>query len=95
MISATTTVITDYDSKSLDEKIFLSKKPVIIKGLVDHWRLVAEGRKSDGNAINYLKSHYNGRPSVACIGPPEIQGRFFYDTEATKLKFDNQQMRVD
>jgi Cupin-like domain len=94
-ISATTTVISDYESKSLDETIFLSKKPVIIKGLVNHWKLVEEGRKSDSNAINYLKSHYNGRPSVACIGPSEIQGRFFYDAEATKLNFDTQQMKVD
>lgn len=95
MISATTRVISDYESKSLDQSILLSKKPVIIKGLVNHWKLVEEGRKSDSNAINYLKSHYNGRPSVACIGPSEIQGRFFYDAEATKLNFDTQQMKID
>jgi hypothetical protein len=42
-----------------------------------------------------LKSHYNGRPSVACIGPPEIQGRFFYDALGTELNFDTQQTTID
>ncbi|GGY76984.1 cupin [Cellvibrio zantedeschiae] len=94
-ITATTTVITDYVNETLDERILSSKTPVIIKGLVNRWKLVEEGRKSDANAINYLKSHYNGRPSVACIGPPEIQGRFFYDTLGTQLNFDTQQMKID
>jgi hypothetical protein len=94
-ITAKTSVITDYVSDTLDERILSSKKPVIIKGLVNHWKLVAEGRQSDSRAISYLKSHYNGRPSVACIGPPEIQGRFFYDALGTKLNFDTQQMKID
>ncbi|HOY23507.1 MAG TPA: cupin-like domain-containing protein [Cellvibrio sp.] len=94
-ITATTTVITDYVSDTLDERILSSKEPVIIKGLVNHWKLVEEGRQSDSRAIHYLKSHYNGRPSVACIGPPEIQGRFFYDALGTQLNFDTQQMKID
>lgn len=95
MITARTKVITDYQSETLDDRILSSKEPVIIKGLVNHWTLVAEGRKSDSSAIDYLKSHYNGRPSVACIGSPEINGRFFYDAQATQLNFDTQQMKVD
>lgn len=94
-ITATTTVITDYSSESLDERIFSSKEPVIIKGLVKHWKLVKEGQKSDSNAIDYLKSHYNGRTAVACIGQPEIQGRFFYNELATQLNFETQQMKID
>lgn len=94
-ITATTPVITDYKSDSLDESIISSKRPVIIKGLVNHWKLVNEGRQSDQNAIKYLKSHYNGRPSVACIGSPEINGRFFYNELATQLNFSTQQMNVD
>jgi hypothetical protein len=94
-ITATTTVITNHVSETVDERILSSKKPVIIKGLVNHWKLAEEGRQSDGHAIDYLKSHYNGRPSVACIGSPEIQGRFFYDAQGTQLNFDTQQMTID
>lgn len=95
MITARTTVITDYENRALDEQIFSSKEPVVIKGLAAHWKLVEQGRQSDGHAIDYLKSQYNGRPSTACIGPPEIQGRFFYNEERTQLNYDSRQMRVD
>lgn len=95
MITARTKVITDYESRALDEQIFSSKEPVVIKGLVNHWKLVEQGRQSDSEAINYLKSQYNGRPSTACIGSPDIQGRFFYNEERTQLNYDSRQMRVD
>lgn len=94
-ISTKTTVITGYDGQVLDESILSSKQPVILKGLVSRWNLVKQGRESDGDAIRYLKSHYNGRPSVACIGSPEIRGRFFYDKKGTQLNFQTQQMKID
>lgn len=95
MITATTTVITDYTQEALDDSILSSTEPVIIKGLVSHWKLVEQGRQSASNAIDYLKSHYNGNPSFACIGAPEIQGRFFYNAEGTELNYQTQQMRID
>lgn len=94
-ITTKTKVITDYLNTTLDESILSSKKPVIIKGLVNHWKLVEQGRQSNSSAIDYLKSHYNGRPSVACIGPPEIQGRFFCDAQGTQLNYQSQQMKID
>src|SRR5690554_3580510 len=94
-IATRTTVITDYENKTLDESGFSSNTPVILKGLVKQWKLVEQGRQSDSSAINYLKSHYNGRPSVACIGQPEIQGRFFYDAQGTQLNYQSQQMKID
>ncbi|HEY0892122.1 MAG TPA: cupin-like domain-containing protein [Cellvibrio sp.] len=95
MITATTTVITDYTSETLDERILSSKTPVIIKGLVKQWKIVEQGHQSESNAIDYLKSHYNGRPSVASIGAPEIHGRFFYNAEGTQLNYQTRQMRID
>jgi len=95
MITTQTAVITDYESQAVDERILSSKEPVIIKGLVKHWKLVEQGLQSESKAIDYLKSHYNGRPSIACIGAPEIQGRFFYNAERTELNYQTQKMRVD
>lgn len=92
--TASTRVISDYTG-ALSEDIFLSKKPVVLKGLVKNWKLVEQGLESDSSAIDYLKKHYNGRPSVACIGPAEINGRFFYNDQATELNFHTQEMRVD
>ena len=95
MITAATTAITDCTNGVLDESIFSSKQPVIIKGLVKDWKIVEQGKKSDSDAINYLKSHYNGRPSIACIGSPDIQGRFFYSADGTQLNYQTQQMKID
>lgn len=94
-IATKTKVIGDYPSQTLDESILTIKEPVIIKGLVNHWKLVEQGRQSDSSAINYLKSYYNGRPSVVCIGQPEIQGRFFYDAQGTQLNYDTQKIKID
>lgn len=93
-ITAKTTVITDYKNVTL-ESIFAGRKPVIIKGLIRHWPLAEQGRQSDSSAIDYLKSHYNGRPAVASIGAPEIEGRFFYNDQATELNYRAEQMRID
>lgn len=94
-IATKTAVIDGCSSESLDESVIASKKPVIIKGLVKHWRLVDEGRQSDSSAIRYLKSYYNGRPSFACIGPPEIQGRYFYNDQRTQLNYDIKKTTID
>src|SRR5690606_22075441 len=95
IITAQTKVITDYQSRALDEEVFSSKEPVVIKGLVNHWKLAEQGRLSNSHAINYLKSHYNGRPSNACIGSPDIKGRFFYNEARTELNYDSRKMPVD
>jgi hypothetical protein len=94
IITAKTAVIDDCKDVTL-ESIFAAKKPVVIKGLLNDWQLVKRGRQSNDSAIDYLNSHYNGRPAVACIGPPEINGRFFYNQQATELNFRTEQMRID
>lgn len=94
-IATKTAVITDCSSESMDESVVASKKPVIIKGLVKHWKLVEEGRQSDSSAIRYLNSYYNGRPSFACIGPPGIQGRYFYNDNRTQLNYEIKKTTID
>lgn len=95
MITATTTVITDCTHETLSERLPSFKEPVIIRGLVNHWKLVEQGNQSPSHAIDYLKAHYNGRPSVASIGAPEIHGRFFYNADATELNYQTRQMKIN
>ncbi|MEJ2415849.1 MAG: cupin-like domain-containing protein [Exilibacterium sp.] len=94
-VATKTKATADYVNGILDESVLASKRPIIIKGLVNHWKLVEQGRQSDSSAIHYLKSRYNGRPSVVCIGQPEIQGRFFYDGQGTSLNYQTQQAKID
>jgi hypothetical protein len=62
-------------------------EPVIVKGLVADWPMVAAGRAGKAAAIEYLKRFDAGRPVVAFTGPPAIGGRFFYDDALDGLNF--------
>ncbi len=94
-ISKMTKIITGSKAETLDERVLSSKEPVVLKGLVKNWAIVKQGLKSDGNAIDYIKSHYNGRASIASIGSPEINGRFFYTEHGTALNYKTRKAKID
>ncbi len=60
-------------------------KPVVLAGLVKEWGLVAAGRQSDRQAMDYLRSFYNGRPITFSFGEPQTGGRPFYTEDFTAL----------
>jgi hypothetical protein len=62
-------------------------QPVVLKGVARHWPLVRRGLASAAQAMQYLKSFAGGKPVVAYTGPPEIKGRFFYNSDFTGLNF--------
>jgi hypothetical protein len=68
-------------------------EPVILRGLVRDWPLVAAGSAIDAAA--YLKSFYQGRPVVAFIAQPEHKGRFAYTADVTRLDFESDRGRLD
>lgn len=90
-----TKVINIDQSGDVPEDIFLSSQPVILRGLVKNWSLLKVGLQSNEQAIDYLKRYYNGKPSFAYFGSPEIKGRFFYNEDATKLNYESKQTKVD
>ncbi|WP_249340614.1 cupin-like domain-containing protein [Sphingomonas sp. 2SG] len=62
-------------------------EPVIVRGLVRDWPLVAAGRQGNAAAADYLLSFYSGRPGVGYTAPVEAGGRYFYDESLTRLDF--------
>ncbi len=62
--------------------------PVILKGLVRDWPLAQTGAPREAAA--YLQQFYQGRPVTAFIGRPELQGRFGYTEDATRLDFKSE-----
>ena len=94
-ITQKTKIVNAEQVGQVGENILSSGEPVVIKGLINDWKLVERGCQSLSSAIEYLKSYYNGRPSVVCVGEPDIQGRFFYNADATELNFQTQKMSVD
>jgi hypothetical protein len=62
-------------------------KPVVFRGLVDHWPIVQAGKISAEAFCNYLKRFDRGYDINTAYGPPSIKGRFFYNIDMSGLNF--------
>ncbi len=80
---------------NLDESIFSATQPVLLKGLIDSWPLVQQGKSAPADAANYLKGHYSGKVAGAYYGDPGIQGRFFYNEDISELNFSVRPTKLD
>jgi hypothetical protein len=63
-------------------------EPVILRGFVDDWPLVAAARESDAALIDYLAGFDRGASVPVSVGPPSLKGRIFYNRDFTGLNVD-------
>lgn len=82
------------DEFPLDELV-ASGQPAVLQGFVRHWPLVRAGLNSNQEAMNYLRSFYNGRPVGYSYGEPQIAGRPFYNDDFTALNCVVKRDRLD
>ncbi len=75
--------------------LLAGKQPRVLRGLVSEWGITRAGLRSDADAIDYLRSFYNGRVISASFGGPEIAGRLFYNEDFTQLNFASRRTRLD
>lgn len=71
------------------------QRPAILRGVARDWPLVRTGLAAPERAIDYVKSFYRGKPVVGFVGQPEIEGRFFYNDEATAMNFEACRVLLD
>ena len=69
--------------------------PVVIRGLVADWPLVAAARRSPGEAVDHLLGFYNGRPATGYTARAELAGRYFYDDTLARMDFDAERVQLD
>ncbi|MGU3391251.1 cupin-like domain-containing protein [Sphingomonas sp. M1A8_2b] len=62
-------------------------EPVVLKAVATDLPLVEAGRRGVEAAMAYLLQFDAGRPVVGFVGPPEIGGRFFYNTDLTGMNY--------
>ncbi len=62
-------------------------QPVVFRGLVADWPLVAAARESMEQAAGYLQRFDTGKPVTAFIGQPGEQGRIFYNEDLSDTNF--------
>src|ERR1700752_2532913 len=76
-------------------ELLSAAQPVILKGMVRDWALVKAGLRSTDEALNYLRSFYNGKTVGAYFGKPEISGRLFYNEAVTDLNCEVRRAPLD
>ncbi|HWA91054.1 MAG TPA: cupin-like domain-containing protein [Rhizomicrobium sp.] len=76
-------------SGGLDE-IVADNEPVVLRGLVRDWPAVEAGA-SPKALSDYLLQFDSGHAVRTLIGPPSIQGRFFYRDDMKSLNFERRE----
>jgi len=79
----------------LGPEILASTEPLILRGLVSDWPLVAAGHTSPQAADAYLRRFYQDATVNAMLGAPEIDGRFFYNEDLSGFNFYPVRVRLD
>jgi Cupin-like domain len=77
------------------QKLLQDNQPVVLRGLASNWGLVKAGRRSVADAMNYLRSFYNGQIVGSAQAAPGIGGRLFYNDDYTKLNFNPSRGSMD
>ena len=70
-------------------------QPAVLRGIAADWPAVGAARRSDEDLIAYLRRFRVDRPVAAIVGPPEIEGRFFYTDDFRSLNFQRGMSPLD
>ncbi len=79
----------------LGPEILASTEPLLLRGLVADWPMVAAARSSPQDAVAYLRRWYVDATVNAMLGAPEIDGRFFYNEALDGFNFQPMRVRLD
>ncbi|HWE45029.1 MAG TPA: cupin-like domain-containing protein [Caulobacteraceae bacterium] len=76
------------------EEILPAATPVVMRGLAASWPVVRAARESPEAFCAYLKRFDRGAAVPSILGPPGINGRFFYNQDMTGFNFQATSTRV-
>ena len=82
--------LTGIDPRALPDELLLSPEPVLLRGLVAHWPATQAGARSGAAAVAYLRSCWRDATVGFLLGPPEIDGRFFYNDDLSGFNFSRE-----
>jgi len=87
--------INDCEGGRVPEEVLQSEQPLLLRNLVADWPLVDAAKQSADAADAYLRRFYNGTPVTVSDGPPDINGRIFYNEELSDFNFKMRRARLD
>ncbi|UVW34242.1 cupin-like domain-containing protein [SAR92 clade bacterium H455] len=79
---------------SIPDEVLHSSQPLVLRGLIADWPLVAAGQRSQTEASDYLLSFDSGKPLTAMVGDPAIKGHIFYNSDLSGFNFDYQRLHL-
>lgn len=88
-------VVNGVGPKNIPKDIIDSAVPVVLKQAVSEWPVVNAAKDSDKASVDYLKSFYNGTPTIVCKIPPQNKGRMFYRENYTELDYESFKGYID
>lgn len=72
-------------AESFRNDILLRSEPVVFRGLVKQWPLVAAFNEGSDSFLRYLMQYDKGTMVSSVQGPPSIRGRIFYNQDLSGL----------
>jgi hypothetical protein len=67
-------------------------RPVILRGLVGHWPVVAAGQKTPAALRDYLRQFDAGAEMEAFFGAPQIAGKYYYSEGLNGFNFERRRI---
>jgi len=67
--------------------VLRDKQPAVVRGLVENWVAVQEGRESFDRLVRYLKQFDSGKSVDALLAAPEVDGQISYNATMTGFNF--------
>jgi hypothetical protein len=71
-----------------------ASKPLVLRGLIEHWPSLAAGRHSPATLNSYLKSMDRGIPTPVMEAPAGTHGRFGYSADLREFTFSTRQRGI-
>ncbi len=84
----------DVDRAVFENEILPANRPAVLKGLLRDWPAVQAGRQSETSVVNYFKRFDSGATVNAMVGPPQINGRFFYSNDLMGFNFESRGVSI-
>ncbi|TRO96600.1 cupin-like domain-containing protein [Glycocaulis profundi] len=91
MTSGAVRVWREADAETFREEIAPGYAPAVLKDAAAHWPLVQAALRGPAEAGRALSALDAGAVAEVFVGPPAIEGRFFYDPSMTGFNFERRQ----
>jgi hypothetical protein len=84
----------DVDARMFAAEIEPGYRPVVLRGLARSWPAVTAGLRSNRELADHLMRFDRGAPVEAFVGPPAMQGRYFYGEDMRSFNFERSTGRL-